>query len=463
MRAAAYTRISRDDDGSRLGVERQAEDLRREAERRQADIVLYLEDNDLSGSGKVRRPAYERLIDAITQREVDLVLAHDLDRLNRGLSDYVRFFVACEEARIKVAWIGGEADFATGTGVFELELRASFAREELRKIRSRNRRKALELAENGKVASGGTRAFGYEPDMKTIRPTEAAMVRDAADRVLAGESIRSVCRDWNARSIPTVNRATWAPMVMRRMLVSARISGRRERCTIEGQRRSIGVIVAEAEWSGIISVEQSDSLRHLFADPERRMNGHSTSYLLTGGIAVCGLCGKSLHARPRDGKRSLVCASGPGWDGCGKIRIQNEPLEELMSEAVLQAVDGGALSALLHRTEDRAAANELTAVERKLTELAEDWAADRVTRSEWQAARTALLGRQDALRRRVDAARRSRGLDGLPEPLRAAWPTLPLHRRRAIVAALVANVVVAPGRRGFNRFDADRVSIRWRA
>ena len=49
LRAATYTRISRDDeeeDGngskvkSRLGVERQAEDLRREAKRRGATVVL---------------------------------------------------------------------------------------------------------------------------------------------------------------------------------------------------------------------------------------------------------------------------------------------------------------------------------------------------------------------------------------------------------------------------------------
>jgi DNA invertase Pin-like site-specific DNA recombinase len=43
MRAALYTRISRDDEEQRLGAKRQAADLRREADRRQARIVAVLE------------------------------------------------------------------------------------------------------------------------------------------------------------------------------------------------------------------------------------------------------------------------------------------------------------------------------------------------------------------------------------------------------------------------------------
>src|SRR5262249_20818087 len=129
VRAAIYARISRDEDQERLGVMRQLQDLRQEAKRREAVVVATLEDNDLSGSGKGYRPAYEQLIDLIHNREVELVLPHDLDRLNRGLSDYVRFYTACEQTRVTVGWLGGEANFATGTGIFEMELRASFARE----------------------------------------------------------------------------------------------------------------------------------------------------------------------------------------------------------------------------------------------------------------------------------------------------------------------------------------------
>src|SRR5207245_317632 len=84
-----------------------------------------------------------KLVALIEVKAVDLVLSADLDRLSRGFRPFVRFYEACEAARITVAWLGGQANFATGEGLLELELRASFAREELRKIRARVARMLL--------------------------------------------------------------------------------------------------------------------------------------------------------------------------------------------------------------------------------------------------------------------------------------------------------------------------------
>ncbi len=466
-RAAIYTRISRDDAGDRLGVERQRQDLLREAERRGAEVILDLEDNDLSGSGRVQRPSFDRLLQAIQEREIDLVLAWDIDRLARGLKDFVRFYDATEAAQLKVGWIGGEADFATGNGIFELELRASFAREELRKIKSRIRRKMVELAEHGKP-SGGRRAYGFEPGNVVIRPNEAEIIREMARRVLAGESLHSVCRDLNARGVPTTNESArgWRPVQISTMLKTARISGRRERH---------GEIVATAIWEPIIDVDTSDRLRRLLGDPGRRKNGHATKSLLTG-LARCASCDGPLIARPDErGKRRLICATrarrstSASTAGCPLgVRIMSDGLEALVTEAVLQVVDGGALAKLLSRTDDREAVDALAVIDRKLIELAEDWASGSLSRPEWQTARGALLDRAEALRRRLDAGRVSAGLEGLPDPLRAAWPELPLHRRRAIVSALVEAVTVSPATRrapGAQQglVDPERVAITWKA
>ena len=162
----------------------------------------------------------------------------------------------------------------------------------------------------------GRRPFGYDADMTSIRPAEAVLVREAADRVLAGESLRAVCKSWNARPVATTVLGTkWSPMTLRRMLMSARISGRRERYTIDGVRRPIGTIVADAVWPGIIDVDQSDRLRHLFGNPARRINSYTAEYLLTGGDITPGVGCVALHSwripkGHRDGedhgKRSMI-------------------------------------------------------------------------------------------------------------------------------------------------------------
>jgi len=53
----------------------------------------------------VHRPDFERLIEAIETREVDLVVAVDLDRLMRGWKPYSGFYVACMRLRS----LGGDA------------------------------------------------------------------------------------------------------------------------------------------------------------------------------------------------------------------------------------------------------------------------------------------------------------------------------------------------------------------
>lgn len=463
-RAVIYARISQDPRDERLGVKRQEEDLRREAERRGAELVDVLVDNDISASGKKVRPSFDRLIELVKNREVDLVLSWDLDRLQRNLKDYVRLYETCEGAGITVGWLGGEANFATGLGVFEMELRASFAREELRKIRGRIRRKHLELAKDGKV-SGGGRPFGYESDRRTVRPEEAELIKEAAQRVLRGESLRSVVMDWNDRGVSTVRGApAWSAQVLRRLLVSGRISGRRDYSYAEGKRLDIGRITCEtAEWPAIISKEASDQLRSYLGDSSRkRGRGLVRQYLLTGGLARCGLCNAPLQAHPRsDGRKEMACVARPGRSGCGRIGVLAQPVEELVSETVLQAIDRGALAKLMHSAQDQAAAAELRALEAKLAELARDWATDRISRIEWDGARSALLPRQQELQRRIGGSGAQVRFAGLPDPIRPAWPSLSLQGKRAVIAALVDKVVIAPARPGLTQFDPGRVSILW--
>lgn len=45
-------------------------------------------------------------------------------------------------------------------------------------------REALERAQAGKIAGGGSRPYGYEEDRRTIRPAGAQIIRECACRLL---------------------------------------------------------------------------------------------------------------------------------------------------------------------------------------------------------------------------------------------------------------------------------------
>ena len=87
------------------------------------------------------------------------------------------------------------------------------------------------------------------------------MIRECATRFLSGEAIKSIANDLNQRRIKTSTGGTWSTQVLRRMLASGRISGRREHR---------GELVADAEWKAIITPVQSDRIRAILADPSRR-------------------------------------------------------------------------------------------------------------------------------------------------------------------------------------------------
>jgi hypothetical protein len=310
------------------------------------------------------------------------------------------------------------------------------------------------------VSGGGTRPYGYEADKRTIRPDEAEVIRDCATRVLAGDPLRAICTDLNRRGIESATGKQWSPQTLRRLLMSGRISGQRERH---------GEIVAKAEWPAIIKPAQTQQLRAKLGDPDRRTNRAARRYLLAR-LLRCSHCGTQLYARPRDdGSRRYVCASGPGFGGCGKVTIVADPLEQFVVEAILHRLESPKLSEAMTRPPQDSKGgdwqDEVEGTQAQLDELAELWAAGEITRGEWLKARPPIEKRQTIAKKRLAALNRTTAL--MPfiadaARVREQWQTMTLTRQQQIVASLMDHVVIGPGRRGYNRFDPSRLRPVWR-
>src|SRR5215831_5809148 len=88
MRVALYLRVSTDDQS----VENQRRELLATAARRGWSIVGEYADEGISGAkGRDKRPAFDKLLKAVTKRQVDMVAAWSVDRLGRSLQDLVGF------------------------------------------------------------------------------------------------------------------------------------------------------------------------------------------------------------------------------------------------------------------------------------------------------------------------------------------------------------------------------------
>ncbi len=461
--AAIYCRISRDPTGEAAGVGRQEKDCRALASRNDWPIAVVYVDDDVSAFNGHKRPEYERLLEDMRNRTVDAVVVWHEDRLHRQPRELEEFIDIANASKIQLATVTGEIDLGTPEGRLRARMLGNVGAYESEHKAVRIRRKHEELAKDGKVSGGGSRPFGYEDDRLTIRKGEAALIRKAAQRVLAGDSLRAIASDWNAAGLRTTQGKEWRPNVLRRILVSGRISG---------ERSHHGEIVSKAEWPAVITVGEGRRLRAVLCDPRRRTNAGifmPRSYLL-GGFLKCRVCGSLLRSRGRPhGARAYACKRGPGFGGKGCVQVAAEPLEELVTGWVLRAIATPALSkaiAVRHRKSEDEVEDTTAADEEQLTQLAQDFADRRVTRGEWLTARDGIQKRLDATRERLARQNGTGAISqfmGRTGSLKSAWEGFSLDRKRAIIGAVLDHLTIARAKRNSTgEFDLSRVHAVWR-
>lgn len=459
---AIYARISQDRTGEELGVKRQLQDCRTEAERRGWHVAAEYVDDDLSAYTGKKRPAYERTLLDLSEGRRDGVIVWHMDRLHRRPIELERFVDTCTQAGVRdVVTLSGDIDLAKGDGLLMARLLSAVAANESDSKRRRGQRKALEIAQSGKPHMGGPRPFGFQDDKMTHDAAEANVIRDLAARALAGETLISMATWLQDNDVQTVGGKEWRTSTVRALLTNGRNWG---------MRVHQGHILGPAVWDPIITPDQGERLRRLLLDPARRTNRSARRYLLTG-LLVCGKCGTKLNSAPRGEIRRYGCRTGPDTRGCGGVYIYAEMLERFIAEAVLYRLDSPSMSEVLtdggqDQDEARSLADAIQADTNRLDELAGLWADGEISRAEWLKARKRIEDRLEGNRRTfARLTRRDAVADyiGHGDELRAQWGGLNLSRQVAIVKAVLNHATIMPATKvGRHGLDPDRVVPDWR-
>jgi DNA invertase Pin-like site-specific DNA recombinase len=455
--AAIYCRISSDRSGEGLGVERQEQLCRKLAGERGWPVAEVYVDNDRSAYRGKARPAYTRMLGDIEAGVRDAVLCVDLDRLTRRPAELESFMEIADSLGIALANVSGDTDLSSSDGRFKARIMGAVARQESEKKAERVAREAEQAARRGEPR-GSRRPFGYEADRITIREEEAALIKDAAERVLRGETVPAIARDWNARGLPSPQGAAhgWSATTVMGILRNPRIAGLR---TYRGE------IVADGAWPEIVDRKTFERLQGEIRRTVRP--GRAPKRLLTA-IARCGRCGAPLwnSNRTDNGRRvsRYCCIKRPGAPGCGATTVVADRLDELIVEAVLHRLGTKTVARALTRKPKQARVDvDVARIERDLEDLAADFGAGNISRREWLAARKPLEERLARARKVVDAESGTAALTPFRgRDVRQAWEELDIDRRRAVLGALIDRVVVNPAIVP-GKFSRDRVDVVWRA
>jgi DNA invertase Pin-like site-specific DNA recombinase len=421
-------------------------------------VVGEYEDNDTSASkARAAGTAWSRLLEDARNRKFEVVIAVDLDRLLRTISD----LVILTETGAKVLTVDGEIDLTTADGEFRATMLAGIARFEARRKGERQLRANAHAASLG-LRTGGRRPFGYEQDGMTIRPTEAAAVVDGYRDFLMGVPLAAIARDWKSRGLVTAipryaaghqgEPSQWTAGAVRTVLINPRYMGK---------RAHLGEIVADAQWPALVEESTWLSVNAVLSDPTRRTGPNRGRFLLSG-LAVCGVCRAYAHAggNGRANHPAYRCSGSTGH-----FSRMSAPVDAFVQEVmVARLARADAMDLMTSSPADNGPdlALEAVGLRARLDAIAVEFADGELTASQLRIATERMRARLETVESEMADAGRVDILGPLiaSSDVQAAWDEFSAAKKRAVIATLATIVIYPPGR-GVRKFDPDTVGIEW--
>ncbi len=490
--ALSYGRASRDPKRRGASVDTQLRENERWATTNGVAITHRIRDDDRSASAyrKREREGFEEALNLIRARVVDVVLVWEMSRASRDLEDYVRLRSACHEAGVHLVYKGRRFDLSRSDDRLSTGLDALLAERESNDIRDRNLRTVAANADrrrpHGRVPYGFRREYDpttgalirqtpYSASDSTQLLPEATVLADAAHALLQGSTLRAICRELNARGIPTPRKprretlqdnsagvvTRWEPSTLRQLLRNP---------TIAGRRVHRGEDIGPADWEPIIDYGTWLRLHALFSDPARLSvkvpRGPAPRHLLSG-IACCGECGARMKAATNLSRlpRAYVCRN----EGCMKVTVTADRVDERIDEvlsALFDRPDFQKALAEAHRRRETSLARQpdvsslIAERESELEEVESLRASGDLTLRAYAAETKRIEDAIEQLRGQQVAAVSSPALRRLlsASTLHDGWRSASLSDQREVVRLLLTvriNRAVVRGR----RFDPGRVEV----
>lgn len=356
-----YCRLSRDNDGTLRTVEDQEQEGRDWIEDHEhLGLVVGMVHRDHAKSAwkrNVVREEFLELVRRLRSGEAQAVWVLDLTRYSRKVVEGEALLELASDYGVEVYSAGGEHEVRTAAG--RKRFRQGFVdnvgeSDQISERSSRGKRNKAKRGRSNATVRGFARSGylrppgGYQPGAEPHRvpcpdeqvEREVAAVRDAAERILAGEHLNVIASEWNAEGLTTTAGGLWDGGIMRQMLSKPSIAG------LVVYR---GEVIDDVSLPGepVLAPETWHRLQSFFKS--RKRGRPATKYLLSG-IARCGVCGHPLTGRPSPNGRDkfrvdgsprsqYYCQARPSKPGaCGRIRIDQRLADGWVRDAVLDVL-----------------------------------------------------------------------------------------------------------------------------
>ncbi len=245
IRVVVLCRVSTGTQLEGYGLDVQEKDCRNYARTHNMRIVRMCRDEGVTGkAGDDERPGLAEALQMLTDGKVDALLAPNLDRLARHLTQ--------QEAILSVVWAHGKRFFTADRGehlpdddddpmrTFVRQVMGAAAQLERGLIVKRLKSGRRQKAESGGYATGSPPYGQRVVDHQLIEhPQEAAVLRQMRAWAAEGVGVRAIARRLNDAGVPAKRGGRWHPSTVARLVDS--------RARADSRRRSASARAADRE------------------------------------------------------------------------------------------------------------------------------------------------------------------------------------------------------------------------
>ncbi|AAT90094.1 hypothetical protein ATY41_06110 [Leifsonia xyli subsp. xyli] len=189
---------------------------------------------------------------------------------------------------------------------------------------------------------GGRASYGYRTGDSTLYvvPERAALVREASERVRAGESVYRIVNRWNQAGWVTMHGVRWSEKALKQILRNPVLKGVRTYRPVlpGGSWATAPEVVVEGNWTPILDADAWDETVAVLDARRARKNGgrtYSSKWVMPfSGLIRCGKCG---HKMRKQGPNYICGHHTRG--GCARS-INAVAIQAFIEDAVLAAFSG---------------------------------------------------------------------------------------------------------------------------
>ena len=318
LRVAAYCRVSTSQDDQRNSLENQrryfAEYIGSQPD---WELARVYADEGLSGTAARNRPAFQQMLSAAEEGEIDLILTKEVSRFARNTVDALACTRRLRRYGGGAVFINDGIDTRQNDGEFRLTIMASVAQEESRKTSSRVKWGQTRQMERGVVFGQSLLGYDVKNGKLTVEPEGAALVRLIFHKYGVEKKGTSViARELQEAGYRTYSgNVKWSTSQIVKMLKNEKYVGdlvQKKTITPDylthAKKYNHGeeeMIVIKSHHEPIIDrdlwnlVQSELKQRNRHGKPD---TGHSNRYGLSGKIQ-CGACGATFVSRKKKRKQ----------------------------------------------------------------------------------------------------------------------------------------------------------------